>query len=124
MVALHRHHLGVQARDAGREVSLFQGSFPQASSTALAARLLGHEARPSEEMQKAEECLLLQEALNRMDPLDREVLALRHFEELSNTETAQVLNLRESAASKRYVRALHKLREIVVSLPGGKELWS
>ena len=122
MVALYRHHLGVQARDAGREVSLYQGSFPQASSTALAAKLLGHEARPSEEIQKAEQCLLLQEALNRMDPVDREVLALRHFEQLSNGEIAQVLNLRESAASKRYVRALQKLKEIITDLPGGKEM--
>jgi RNA polymerase sigma-70 factor (ECF subfamily) len=124
LVALYRHHLGVQARDAGREVSLYQGSFPEASSTALAAKLLGPEARPSEEIQKAEQCLLLQEALNRMDPLDREVLALRHFELLSNTETAQVLGLRDSAASKRYVRALKKLKETLSSLPGGKEMWS
>jgi RNA polymerase sigma-70 factor, ECF subfamily len=124
LIALYRHHLGVQARDAAREVSIYQGAFPQASSTALAARLLGHEPRPSEEMQKAEECLLLQAALNRMDPLDREVLALRHFEELSNSEAAQVLKLRESAASKRYVRALQKLRQILVNLPGGEEIWS
>jgi RNA polymerase sigma-70 factor (ECF subfamily) len=124
MVALYRHHLGVQARDAGREVSLYQGSLPQASSTALAAKLLGHEARPSEEVLKAEQCLCLQEALNRMDSLDREVLALRHFEQLGNSETAQVLGLRESAASKRYVRALQKLKEILTSLPGGKDMWS
>jgi RNA polymerase sigma-70 factor (ECF subfamily) len=124
MVALHRHHLGVQARDAGREISLYQGALPQASSTALAARLLGHDARPSEAMQKAEQGLLLHEALNRMDPLDREVLALRHFEQLSNAEAAQILNLRESAASKRYVRALVKLKEILTNLPGGKEIWS
>jgi RNA polymerase sigma-70 factor (ECF subfamily) len=124
MVALYRHHLGVQARDAGREVSLYQGSLPQASSTALAARLLGHEARPSEEIMKAEQCLCLQEALNRMDPLDREVLALRHFEQLGNNEAAQILGLRESAASKRYVRALQKLKEILTGLPGGKEMWS
>jgi RNA polymerase sigma-70 factor, ECF subfamily len=124
LTALYRHHLGVQARNAGREVSIYQGAFPQAGSTALAAKLPGHEARPSEEMQKAEECLLLQAALTRMDPLDREVLALKHFEDLSNGEAAQVLNLRKSAASKRYVRALQKLREILVSLPGGEDLWS
>jgi RNA polymerase sigma-70 factor (ECF subfamily) len=123
LILLYRQHLNVQARDAGREVSLYQGSFPQASSTALAARLLGHEPRPSEEVLKAEQCLWLQEALNRMDPLDREVLALRHFEEMTNAEAAQVLGLSESAASKRYVRALQKLKGILTSLPGGRELW-
>jgi RNA polymerase sigma-70 factor (ECF subfamily) len=54
-----------------------------------------------------------------MGPLDREVLALRHFEQLSNAEASQVLGLQESAASKRYVRALRKLKEILSSMPGG-----
>jgi len=50
--------------------------------------------------------------------LDREVLALRHFEGLSNAETATVLELSISAASKRYVRAAEKLRLIMVELFG------
>jgi RNA polymerase sigma-70 factor (ECF subfamily) len=54
-----------------------------------------------------------------MDPLDREILALRHFEQLSNAEAAQVLEVKESATSKRYVRAVKKLKEIIESLPGG-----
>jgi RNA polymerase sigma-70 factor (ECF subfamily) len=54
-----------------------------------------------------------------MDPTDREVLALRHFEELSNTEAAAVLGLDKSAASKRYARALIRLKEILATLPGG-----
>jgi len=121
MVALHRHHLGKQLRDASREVSLFQGSLPATSSAALAAQLLGRDTRPSEAAIRAERCLRLQEALNSMDPVDREVLALRHFELLSNAEAAQVLGLQESAASKRYVRALRRLREILKSMPGGAE---
>jgi RNA polymerase sigma-70 factor (ECF subfamily) len=56
-----------------------------------------------------------------MDPLDREVLALRHFEQLTNAEAAQVLGVHESAASKRYVRALKKLKDILLRLPGGGE---
>ena len=121
MVALHRHHLGKQMRDAGREVSLYQGSLPETSSAALAAQLLGRDTRPSEAAIRAERCLRLQEALNSMDPVDREVLALRHFELLSNAETARVLGLQEAAASKRYVRALKRLREILKSMPGGAE---
>jgi RNA polymerase sigma-70 factor (ECF subfamily) len=121
MVALHRHHLGTQARDAGREVSLYQGSLPETSSAALAGQLLGHETRPSEAAIRAERALRLQEALNSMDPLDREVLALRHFELLSNAEVAQVLGIQESAASKRYVRALRKLKQVLKGMPGGGE---
>jgi RNA polymerase sigma-70 factor (ECF subfamily) len=119
LVALHRHHLGTQARDAGREVAIYRGAFPEASSAALAAQLLGHETRPSEAAMRAERSIRLQEALNQMDALDREVLALRHFEQLSNAETAQVLEIKDSAASKRYVRALQRLKEILMSMPGG-----
>ncbi len=121
LIALHRHHLGKQIRDAGREVALYQGSLPEASSTALAARLLGREAAPSEAAMRAELVLRLETALNRMDPLDREVLVLRHFEQLSNGEAAQVLGIQQSAASKRYIRALRRLREILQNMPGGLE---
>jgi RNA polymerase sigma-70 factor (ECF subfamily) len=121
LIALHRHHLGTLGRDAGREVSLYRGALPEASSAALAAQLLGHGSRPSEAVMRAERSLRLQEALNSMDPLDREVLALRHFEQLSNAETAHVMEISESAASKRYVRALQRLREILAGMPGGLE---
>ena len=60
----------------------------------------------------------VQEALNALEPLDREVLTLRHFEMLSNEETAAVLGLRKSAASNRYVRALRRLKEALGTLPG------
>jgi RNA polymerase sigma-70 factor (ECF subfamily) len=106
-------------RDVGREVSLYRGALPAATSAALAAQLLGRDTRPSEAAVRAERSIRLQEALNSMDPLDREVLALRHFEQLSNVEAARVLGLQESAAAKRYVRALKRLREILDARPGG-----
>jgi RNA polymerase sigma-70 factor (ECF subfamily) len=121
MLELHRHHLGAQIRDAGREISLYRGSLPEASSVALAAQLLGHDTRPSEAAIRAERKIRLQETLNSMDPVDREVLALRHFEQLNNAETAEALGIQESAASKRYIRALKKLKDILTSLPGGRE---
>ena len=77
---LHRFHLGAQARDAGMEVSLHRGAFPQASSVSLAAQLLGKMTSASRAAIRAEHKLILQEALNGMDPIDREVLTLRHFE--------------------------------------------
>lgn len=113
LVALHRRHLGVQARDVRREFSLYRGAYPQASSEALAARLLGHATSPSEKAMRAERRLQLEQALDEAGPLDREVLALRHFERLSNVETAAVLGIDESAASKRYVRALKRVKEIL-----------
>jgi RNA polymerase sigma-70 factor (ECF subfamily) len=118
---LHRRHLGIQARDAGREVQLLDRPLPGASSAALAAQLLGRDTRPSVAAMRAERHLRLQEALNTMDPVDREVLVLRHFEDLSNSEVARELGLQESAASKRYIRALHRLKEMLAALPGGME---
>jgi RNA polymerase sigma-70 factor (ECF subfamily) len=114
--AIHRHHLGTLARDAGREVSLHRGALPQASSVSLAEQLLGRYASPSEAAVKAELQIRVQEALNGMDPIDREILALRHFEEMSNAETAQLLGIGEAAASHRFVRALRRLK---ASLAGG-----
>ncbi|HZU37836.1 MAG TPA: sigma-70 family RNA polymerase sigma factor [Gemmataceae bacterium] len=119
LVALHRRHLGTQARNAGRDVALFHGPYPEASSAALAERLLGRDTRPSEAAVRAERAVRLQEGLNALEPLDREVLALRHFEQLSNAEAAQVLGVAPAAASKRYVRALQRLKEVLQTMPGG-----
>src|SRR5262245_20584347 len=115
---LHRHHLGAQMRDAGREVSLHRGAMPQATSVSLAAQLLGRFTSVTQAVQRAEMQLILQEAINGMDPIDREIVALRHFEELSNEETAQVLGIKPSAASTRHVRALKRLREVLQKTPG------
>ena len=57
-------------------------------------------------------------ALDQMDPIDREILALRHFEELRNSEVAEILGLKEAAASNRYVRALMRLRDTLEQVPG------
>jgi RNA polymerase sigma-70 factor (ECF subfamily) len=121
LVTLHRHHLGVQMRNADQQVALYQGSLPEASSAALAAQLLGHEVRPSEAAIRAEMKIRVREALDSMDPLDREVLALRHFEQLSRAEIAELLGVSGSAVGKRYVRALERLRQILGRAPGGME---
>lgn len=118
---LHRYHLGARMRDARREVSLYHGSLPGATSAALAAQLLGHQTRPSEAAMRAERKVQLQTALNAMDPIDREVLALRHFEQLNVSEAALVLGIKEKAAGMRYVRALRRLKQILTSLGGWVE---
>ncbi len=118
LAELHRRHLDAQARDAGREISLHSGPLPQASSVSLAAQLLGTMSSPSEAAVKAEMRVQLQEALETLESLDREVLALRHFEQLSNAEIAQVLDISESGASSRYLRAIKRLRVVLARVPG------
>ena len=113
----HRRHLGTQMRDADREVSIYRGALPEANSMSLAAHLLGQLTSPSQSAIKAEMRIKLQEALNKMDPIDREVIALRHFEQLSGDETAEVLGLSKSGASSRYVRAITRLRKTLSQFP-------
>jgi RNA polymerase sigma-70 factor (ECF subfamily) len=117
--AIHRTHLDCRVRDAAREVSIDRGPWPQATSAALAAQLLGRQTSASDAAIRLERKARLQEALDALDPLDREVLILRHFEELTNTEAALTLQIRASAASKRYIRALRKLKDILTAMPGG-----
>jgi RNA polymerase sigma-70 factor (ECF subfamily) len=116
---LHRDHLGTQMRDAGREVSLYRDPLPAASSAALAAQLLGRLTSPTQAAVRAEQMLRVQEALNALDPVDREVICLRHFEGLSRAEAAQVLGIEEAATAKRLVRALARLKGVLAGMPGG-----
>jgi RNA polymerase sigma-70 factor (ECF subfamily) len=118
LVTLHRVHLGVKGRDAGREVSLYRGALPAADSQSLAIELLGRLNTPSQMAIQAEIQVKLQVALNSMEPLDREILVLRHFEDLTNNEAAQVLGLQKAAASNRYIRALKRLKGILAASPG------
>ena len=124
LVDVHRFHLGTKMRDAGQEVSLHHGALPQVTSLSLAEHLLGKLTTASHAAMRAELKIRVQEALNSMDAQDREVLILRHFEELSNAETAQVLGIKPSAAVNRYVRALRRLKEVFQGMPGGIEgIW-
>jgi RNA polymerase sigma-70 factor (ECF subfamily) len=118
LIEAHRRHLGAKMRNAVQEVSLHRGAMPAASSASLAAQLLGRLTSPSLAAIKAETRLRVQEVLNSMDPLDREVLALRHFEQLNNGEVAATLGINESTASSRYLRALKRLKDEVQNIPG------
>jgi RNA polymerase sigma-70 factor (ECF subfamily) len=118
LLILHRQHLGSKARDAKLEIALHHGALPQATSASLAAMLLGRLTSPTRAVLRAELQRRLQEVLNDMDPIDREVLTLRHFEELNNNETAQVLGISGTAASNRYVRALKRLKQALAGVGG------
>src|SRR5687767_5947777 len=124
LLEVHRHHLGTRMRDAKREVGLDGGGDGAGrkwdeTAGALYGQLTAGLTRPSVAAVRGEMKVRLAEALDAMDPTDREVLALRHFEQLSNGEAAQVLGIQERAAAKRYLRALGRLKEILSEMPGG-----
>jgi RNA polymerase sigma-70 factor (ECF subfamily) len=117
VLELQRRHLGAQRRDVRQEVRFVHSPRPGVSTHAIAEHLAGHEPRPSQAALVAEERESLRSAIDEMDPVDREVLTLRHFEQLSNAETAAELGMAVSATSKRYIRALRKLEAILSAQP-------
>jgi len=123
LLELHRHHLGVQMRDARREASSAQvgsdSTDGDSTRAAIVAQLTAGVTGPATAAGRADVKARLNEALGRMDATDREVIALRHFEQLTSSEAAQVLGIQERAAAKRYLRALARLREVLAAMPGG-----
>ena len=118
LLELHRRHLGTQMRDARREVSLYRGPCPMRPPRRWPRSSWASRPRPARPPSGPSARSALQEALNSMDPIDREVLALRHFEQLTNAEAAAVLGIEKAAASKRYVRALGRLGRSSPPMPG------
>jgi RNA polymerase sigma-70 factor (ECF subfamily) len=113
---IHRHHFGAEKRDVRKEIK-FGESKNESGNTSmqLAAHIVGQLTSPSLLLERAEQIVRLERTLNEMNDLDREIIALRHFEELSNSETANILDIEPAAASKRYLRALQRLRQIMQS---------
>ena len=118
LVDLHRQHLQAEMRDVRKEISLQQPVASAHTSLAMAAQLVGNATSASRAYSRVESITKLEEALNQMEPIDREVIALRHFEELTNAEVSDVLGIGVQAASKRYVRAMKRMKEIVSAIPG------
>lgn len=110
LTKVHRRFLGAPENAQSQKVSLYRGALPAADPAALAVQLLGMEVAPAPAALYAERMLLLQEALNSLDPIDREVLSLRHFEELTRAETARALGIEPVTAARRYLRALKRLK--------------
>lgn len=123
LLELHRHHLGARKRDARREISSGRCSHVKngdvSTGIALVAQLTAGVTGPATAAGRAELQGRLNDALSKMDATDREVLALRHYEQLTSAEAAQVLGIQERAAAKRYTRALERLREMLADMPGG-----
>ena len=111
---LHRRHLQAGARDVQREAPL--GGVPGGSSLGLSERLVAKLTSPSGAAMRDELLLGVRRALDEMDPTDREMLVLRHFEEASNAEVAELLGVPQSTASSRYLRALTRLKQALRAL--------
>ena len=111
---LHRHHVGVQkARRTTRCVALSSNRWEPDFSLCLATLLAGTITSPSQAAAALELMGRLEQAIGSMAEIDQEIIALRHFEDLTNLETAEVLGITPQAASNRYVRAIARLKEIL-----------
>jgi RNA polymerase sigma-70 factor (ECF subfamily) len=115
---LYRRHLVTHKRAASREVVLPEF---EVSSVVMAQWLIDHGSSPSESAAKREQHTRLRGALETMSQQDREILTLRHFEQLTSDESAQVLGITLAAASRRYYRALERLREIIGPILEGQK---
>jgi len=112
LIDVHRRHFR-EKRDVNREIRLAAPAGGDATSLSIAQFLVDQMTSPSQVAVQAEELQRLQQALNSMNDIDREVLALRHFEQLSNQQVAEILGLTPTAASNRYLRAAARLSEIL-----------
>ena len=122
LIDAHRRHIGAQQRDARREAKSPGQAFPNSTALSIANFLSARMTSPSQTLSRSEQNEKLRTAIESMQPLDSEVLAMRHFEELSNTEVAEVLGIEQKAASIRYVRALGRLKKMLEDHPDFNDL--
>ncbi|MFK8112899.1 MAG: sigma-70 family RNA polymerase sigma factor [Rubripirellula sp.] len=122
LIDVHRQHLLATKRDVRNEVRFAhresgRQDFLAATSVAIARRLVDQMITPSQVAIRQEMLEQVEQSLEQLDEIDREILALRHFEEMKNGEVAEYLGLSEAAASNRYVRALSRLRKDLEQIP-------
>ncbi len=113
VLALHRRHLGAQKRTVTHEAPPLPAD---SSATLVSAVIAGREPSPSQALANAELAEHLRVALGQLDDDERDLILWRHFERLSAREMAQLLQVSEAAASKRYIRAVEHLRKVLVDL--------
>lgn len=118
MTNVHRRHLGTKMRDASLEAPKKRQSDSGSTVASITQHLTGHLTSPSQAAIREEQTRQLMESLEDLAELDREILALRHFEELTNAEAAEVLGIEAKTASVRYFRAIRRLRGVLEKMPG------
>lgn len=109
VIEMHRQHRGAQRRSVEREVDAGPVS-PDASAVDFAARLVDRELTPAAENMRRELHRTFLDALEKLDEDDRDIILMRHVEQLGNGEVATALGLSPAAAGMRHLRALRKLR--------------
>jgi RNA polymerase sigma-70 factor (ECF subfamily) len=119
IIDAHRRHRMAKRRSLDREQSL-RPALPDRSSIELVAQLLDPELTPASAAIRRELQRRLETALNALEPDDREIIWMRHFEQLSNQDVAATLGLSEPAASMRHLRALRRLRAALVPDEAGR----
>ncbi|MGD9647163.1 MAG: sigma-70 family RNA polymerase sigma factor [Pirellulales bacterium] len=110
LIDAHRRHREAARRSLDREQPLAGGDDSSAAALQPGAWLADRELTPAAAALQAEAARRFQDALALLDEIDREVLLMRHFEQLSNQEVAAALGLSEAAASMRHLRAIKRLR--------------
>lgn len=110
---IHRTHMGTESRSVLRELNPRGANLWGNTSLCLSQRFVAHVTSPSQAAMKVELVDQVRKALETMNDIDREIVALRHFEELTNQEVATELGIAPKAASIRYMRALERLRTIM-----------
>jgi RNA polymerase sigma-70 factor, ECF subfamily len=114
IIDTHRRHRLAQRRSIDREQALERPQWNDESSIQFAAQLVDSEQTPASAAIQQELQRRLTGALNELEEDDREIILMRHHEQLTNQDVAAMLGLTEAAASMRYLRALRKLRSILV----------
>ncbi len=113
LAELQRKHLGAELRDVRRELELVHVFSFGISSWDLAQRLLDSFTSPTQSAVRAERVQQLRQALGQLESIDREILVLRHVEQLTRSETAELLGISTAKAAKRYFRALARCRRLL-----------
>jgi RNA polymerase sigma-70 factor (ECF subfamily) len=114
IIDTHRRHRLAQRRSIDKEQAIARPAWADESSNALAAQLIDAERTPASEAIQTELARRLASAVNELSDDDREIILMRHHEQLANQDVAKLLDLTEAAASMRYLRALRRLREVLL----------
>jgi len=117
MIDMHRRHRGAQRRSLDREQSLAAPQFADQSGLDLLGQLADHELTPAAASIRKELEGRFLVALDQLEDEDRDILLMRHFEQLGNNEVAAALGMSAAAAGMRHLRALRKLRAILGERP-------
>ncbi len=117
IIDAHRRHRVSGKRSVDREQPMQAAATLDQSTIDLAAQLQDHELTPAAAATQRELAVHIQAAIELLDDRDREIILMRHYEQLSNQEIASALELTEPAASMRYLRALKRLRSQLDASP-------